>query len=118
MLLQPGALAALGLPCLVVADCGPAAGFVTPAQQAAAAGAVAARVASGDESVCGVVLHSFLLQGSQSLMPGKALTRGLSVAEPCMDWGATEAAIEKLAEAVRTARKDGATPAPKKARAA
>jgi len=58
---------------------------------------------------------SFSLQGRQELSTGKALVRGMSVAEPCMDWSATEAAIEELASAVRARR--GGVPVAKKARA-
>jgi len=110
------ALESMGLPSRVLVDCTSLGGCQTPAQMAGAAAAAAARVTGGSNRVCGVLLGSFLLEGRQELTPGKALVRGMSVAEPCMDWSATEAAIEELATAVRVRR--GEMPPLKKARAA
>jgi 3-deoxy-7-phosphoheptulonate synthase len=109
------ALESMGLPSRVLVDCTALGGCDTPMAMAAAAGAAAARVATGSERVCGVLLASFLLQGRQELTPGRPLVRGMSVAEPCMDWSATEAAIEELAAAVKVRR--GEAPPIKKARA-
>eukprot|EP00962_Isochrysis_galbana_P059645 scaffold33356_cov173-Isochrysis_galbana.AAC.1 len=106
----------MGLPSRVLVDCTSLGGCQTPAQMAGAAAAAVARVTGGSNRVCGVLLGSFLLEGRQELTPGKALVRGMSVAEPCMDWSTTEAAIEELAAAVRVRR--GEMPPLKKARAA
>mmetsp|Transcript_35561 Transcript_35561/g.111648 ORF Transcript_35561/g.111648 Transcript_35561/m.111648 type:complete len:372 (-) Transcript_35561:282-1397(-) len=111
-----GALAALGLPARAMVDCGYGAGCTTPQEQAAAAAAVAARVAGGDGRVCGAVLPSYLLQGRQPLAPGGKLTRGMSVAGACMDWGTTEAILREFAVAVTARRAAAPEPPSKKAR--
>lgn len=111
-----GALASMELPSRVIVDCSTLAGCPTPSEMAAAAASAASRVSGGSDRVCGVLLPSFLLQGRQELGNAKSLVRGISVAEPCMDWSSTEAAIEALAAAVRVRR--GEAPANKKLRPA
>ena len=73
---------------------------------------VASAVAAGGKQVLGVLLPSFLHAGAQELKPGDAARKyGVSVTEPCMDWAATEAALEALAAAV-TARRAQSAPTP------
>uniref|UniRef100_A0A7S0IRU1 3-deoxy-7-phosphoheptulonate synthase n=1 Tax=Calcidiscus leptoporus TaxID=127549 RepID=A0A7S0IRU1_9EUKA len=111
------ALDALQLPARVLIDCGSGCVERSPATQERLVQEVAAAVAAGNTRVLGVMLHSFLLAGKQRLESGSALTYGMSVTEPCMDWSATASALEGLAAAVRQRRGlSQDAPAPKRAR--
>ena len=97
-------LAALQLPARVMVDCGSYNARQSPSVQAEVAESMAARIAKGDECVFGLVLHSFLVSGRQDVVAGGAPVYGMSVTEPCMDWSATSAILQKLAAAVRQRR--------------
>lgn len=99
------ALAANQLPARAVVDCG----LGSPDEQANAVREVAASVQRGDPHVFGVVLHSFMLSGSQELRHGRKPVSGQSVTTPCMDWTATREAIEALGAAVRSRRNQSPT---------
>ena len=97
-------LAALQLPARVMVDCGSYNARQSPSVQAEVAEGMAARIAKGDECVFGLVLHSFLVSGRQDVVAGGAPVYGMSVTEPCLDWSATSAILQKLAAAVRQRR--------------
>ena len=105
-------LAALQLPARVMVDCGSYNARQSPSVQAEVAEGMAARIAKGDECVFGLVLHSFLVCGRQDVVAGGAPVYGMSVTEPCMDWSATSAVLEKLAAAVRQRRAMNSTAEP------
>ena len=109
-------LAALQLPARVMVDCGSYNARQSPSVQAEVAEGMAARIAKGDECVFGLVLHSFLVSGRQDVVAGGAPVYGMSVTEPCLDWSATSAILQKLAAAVRQRRAlhSGAQPGRKK----
>ncbi|KAL1519203.1 hypothetical protein AB1Y20_003463 [Prymnesium parvum] len=99
----------LELPPRVVIDCGSAKGRADPEAQAQSAAEVAGRIAKGSTHVCGVMLDSFLLSGSQELKKGITPAFGMSVTTPCLDWGTTASLLDKLAAAVRD-RREAAAP--------
>ena len=105
-------LAALQLPARVMVDCGSYNARQSPSVQAEVAEGMAARIAKGDECVFGLVLHSFLVSGRQDVVAGGAPVYGMSVTEPCMDWSATSAILQKLAAAVRQRRALNSTAQP------
>ena len=67
---------------------------------------VAARIASGDRGVVGMMLESFLVPGRQDLVEGQVngLVYGQSITDACMGWDTTANAVRGLAAAVRTRR--------------
>jgi 3-deoxy-7-phosphoheptulonate synthase len=65
---------------------------------------VARQIASGSEFVFGVMLESFLLEGRQDVVPGKALTYGQSITDGCLGWESTSPILESLARAVAQRR--------------
>ncbi|CAM3418694.1 3-deoxy-7-phosphoheptulonate synthase [Stackebrandtia soli] len=93
------ALAALGAPSRVVVDCSHGNSGKDHRRQPQVASAVAARVADGGRDVAGVMLESFLHEGSQSI--GGALRHGVSVTDSCLSLGRTTEVIEELADAAR-----------------
>ncbi|GAB4085395.1 3-deoxy-7-phosphoheptulonate synthase [Myceligenerans cantabricum] len=66
---------------------------------------LAARLATGENGISGLMIESFLEAGRQNLPVGPAapgeLVYGLSVTDACMGWDATVAAIEGLRTAAR-----------------
>lgn len=58
------------------------------------------QISHGSASILGVMIESNLIEGKQSLEPGKILTYGKSITDACISWEDTEIALKKLAEAV------------------
>jgi 3-deoxy-7-phosphoheptulonate synthase len=66
---------------------------------------MAEQVAGGSDTVMGVMLESFLVDGNQKLDPHGELTYGQSVTDACMSWERTVPVLQELAEAVRRRRR-------------
>jgi len=65
---------------------------------------VADQVARGQRGIVGVMLESFLVEGSQELTDRSRLTYGQSITDSCMGWEMTVPTLRELAEAVRARR--------------
>jgi 3-deoxy-7-phosphoheptulonate synthase len=74
-------------------------------RQLEVAASVAGQVAAGEKRIVGVMVESHLVEGRQELEPGKALTFGQSITDPCLGWEQSAQLLETLAQAVRTRRK-------------
>ena len=74
------------------------------ARQPLVARDVAAQVAAGSEEICGLMLESHLVEGSQKHEPGKPLVYGQSITDACISWETTAPLLDELAEAVRQRR--------------
>jgi 3-deoxy-7-phosphoheptulonate synthase len=63
---------------------------------------LAGRIGSGESGIAGIMLESFVVEGNQKPVPGRAhqLTFGQSVTDACIDWGQTVRLVELLASAV------------------
>lgn len=66
--------------------------------------ALSTQISSGSQSIIGVMLESFLLEGRQDLVIGKTLNYGQSITDACLSLSDTELALERLAQAVKTRR--------------
>jgi 3-deoxy-7-phosphoheptulonate synthase len=97
-------LGVAGLPERLVIDASHDNSGKDPERQYYAAGEIADQVADGNESIVGVMLESFLVEGRQDLRPGEELTYGQSITDPCIDWEDTVTALERLASAVEARR--------------
>jgi 3-deoxy-7-phosphoheptulonate synthase len=115
------ALRAVSLPARLVVDCSHANSGKDPYQQprildqlvqVMVAGASVARPAqAGDDSgadnrladvsLVGAMLESNLLAGSQKIVPGVRLQRGVSVTDACIGWEETRASIRRAADQLR-----------------
>ena len=79
-------------------------------RQAEVISELAARIASGDSKIAGIMAESFLVPGAQKHDPDAveigadvlgSLTHGQSITDACMGWDASAVALEQLAMAVR-----------------
>ena len=57
---------------------------------------VAEQLASGNESIIGIMLESHINAGNQSLKDPKDLAYGVSITDACIDWQTTEELMMKL----------------------
>jgi 3-deoxy-7-phosphoheptulonate synthase len=68
---------------------------------------VGAQVADGSRCIIGAMVESHLVEGKQDLGPGKSLTFGQSITDPCLGWDDSVALLDTLAESVKARRKKG-----------
>jgi 3-deoxy-7-phosphoheptulonate synthase len=70
-------------------------------------GSLARRIGRGESGIAGIMLESFLVEGNQKPVLGRAdqLTFGQSVTDACIDWGQTARLVELLAAAVDRRRR-------------
>ncbi len=66
---------------------------------------IASQLSKGDKRIFSVMMESHLVEGRQNAEPGKELTYGQSITDPCLGWDATVGALKTLAEGVRNRRK-------------
>ncbi|MCU0869368.1 MAG: 3-deoxy-7-phosphoheptulonate synthase [Burkholderiales bacterium] len=97
-------LAKAGLAQRLMVDASHANSRKDPQNQIGVADAIAAQVAGGDDRIIGMMIESHLVAGRQDLVPGRALVYGQSITDACIDWDASVAVLEALAEAVRARR--------------
>jgi 3-deoxy-7-phosphoheptulonate synthase len=89
-----------GLPARLMIDASHANSGKNPQNQPKVIEAVAAQVEAGGPIV-GVMVESHLVGGRQDLVPGARLTYGQSITDGCIDWEASVAILERLAQAAR-----------------
>jgi 3-deoxy-7-phosphoheptulonate synthase len=65
---------------------------------------IAAQLSAGERRIMGVMIESHLVAGRQDLAPGKPLTYGQSITDACINWDASVAALNTLAQGVRARR--------------
>lgn len=60
------------------------------------------QIRAGSTAVAGVMAESFLVEGTQKIVPGQSLVYGQSITDPCLNWADSEQLLAMLAEAVDT----------------
>ena len=97
-------LRAADLPPLLVVDCSHANSGKDPERQPAVAAELAAQLAAGGRSLCGVMLESNLAGGAQDYRT-RPLAYGRSITDPCLAFEKTIPVFAQLAAAVRARRR-------------
>jgi 3-deoxy-7-phosphoheptulonate synthase len=92
------------LPRHLMIDCSHGNSSKDHARQPLVARDVAAQVAAGSEEICGLMLESHLVEGSQKHEPGKPLIYGQSITDACISWETTAPLLDELAAATRQRR--------------
>ena len=95
-------LAKAGLPERVVVDASHGNSQKDHVRQAEVVREIASRIAEGDAGVTGLMMESFLVEGSQQL--GGELVYGQSITDRCLSWETTAELLDALAAAVRARR--------------
>jgi 3-deoxy-7-phosphoheptulonate synthase len=75
-----------------------------PERQPEVARTVGEQLSAGDRRITGVMIESFLVEGSQSPGPLDSLTYGQSITDGCIGWETTVEVLDHLASAVRARR--------------
>jgi 3-deoxy-7-phosphoheptulonate synthase len=94
------ALAARGLPPVLLVDASHGNSQKQPARQREVAFDVAAQVQAGGSALRGLMLESHLGGGRQELTPGRPLVYGQSITDACLAFDETLPILDRLAEAV------------------
>lgn len=97
-------LTGAGLSARIMIDASHANSRKIPARQVDVARDIATQVARGSRSIFGIMLESNLVEGRQSVVPGKELVYGQSITDPCIAWSDTVAVLGELALAVKERR--------------
>lgn len=68
-------------------------------RQMEVAESVSRQIREGSRAIAGVMIESFLEEGTQKIEPGTPLVYGQSITDPCLGWEESEAVLALLAEA-------------------
>lgn len=68
------------------------------------AASVAQQIRDGSSSIAGVMIESFLKEGTQKVQAGTPLVYGQSITDPCLGWDDSEEVLAQLAEAIKARR--------------
>lgn len=98
-------LAAVDLPPYLFVDCSHGNSNKDHTRQSEVARVLAGQIAGGQTGIAGVMLESHLVAGRQDYTQGGDNIYGQSITDACIDFPATEAILETLAQAVRKRRK-------------
>jgi len=97
-------LEGVGVSPRVMIDCSHANSGKDHSRQPGVAADVAGQIAGGSDSIFGVMIESFLVDGSQDHTRTTELVYGQSITDKCLGWERTEPVLHDLAEAVRKRR--------------
>jgi len=61
---------------------------------------VAQQIRDGSQAIAGVMIESFLQEGTQKVIAGQPLVYGQSITDPCLGWDDSEAVLALLADAI------------------
>ncbi|WP_421724298.1 3-deoxy-7-phosphoheptulonate synthase [Bauldia sp.] len=89
---------------MVMIDASHANSAKKPENQPKVIDAIAEQVAAGDQRIVGAMIESHLVGGKQDLKAGEPLTYGQSITDGCIDWDASVAVLDTLADAVAARR--------------
>lgn len=65
---------------------------------------IANQISRGEKRIFGVMVESHLVEGRQNVVPGKELTYGQSITDPCLGWDSSVGLLRALAAAVSKRR--------------
>ena len=89
------------IPTGMVIDCSHANSYKNHKRQREALFDIADQIRSGNRSIAGVMLESFINEGKQSIGAAGVLKYGTSLTDSCIGWNETEELIRFMAEAIK-----------------
>lgn len=84
----------------LIIDCSHANSFKDPKNQKVVVEDVISQVKNGNKSISGIMLESFIQEGSQSVSNPADIEYGKSITDACIGWEETEELITKIAETI------------------
>lgn len=93
-------LQAFGLPPHLVVDFSHGNCLKQHRRQKDVATAIAQQIRDGSRAIAGVMIESFLQEGTQKVQPETPLVYGQSITDPCLGWEDSENVLAQLADAV------------------
>ena len=89
----------------IMIDCSHGNSYKDHTKQIDVARSIADQVVNGSDSISGVMIESFLVEGNQKVIDGKAATYGQSITDACVNLDTSEDMLAMLAQAVANSRK-------------
>ena len=83
----------------VMIDCSHGNSYKDHTKQIDVAKSLAEQIKNGDDSIFGVMIESFLVEGNQKVEPSKDLTYGQSITDACINLDTSEEVLDVLAQA-------------------
>ena len=88
----------------IMVDCSHGNSYKNHTKQIDVARSIAKQVAEGSKNISGVMIESFLVEGNQKVVDGKATTYGQSITDACVNLSTSEEMLALLAESVAKSR--------------
>jgi len=88
----------------IMIDCSHGNSYKDHTKQIDVARSIAKQVAEGSKNISGVMIESFLVEGNQKVVDGKAPTYGQSITDACVNLSTSEEILALLAESVAKSR--------------
>lgn len=88
----------------IMIDCSHGNSYKDHTKQIDVARSIAKQVAEGSKNISGVMIESFLVEGNQKVVDGKATTYGQSITDACVNLSTSEEMLALLAESVAKSR--------------
>ena len=86
----------------IMIDCSHGNSYKDHNKQIDVARSLAQQIQQGNESVFGVMIESFLVEGNQKVVSGQSLTYGQSITDACINLDTSEDILSVLAQAIKT----------------
>ena len=86
----------------IMIDCSHGNSYKDHNKQIDVARSLAEQIQQGNESVFGVMIESFLVEGNQKVVSGQSLTYGQSITDACINLDTSEDILSVLAQAIKT----------------
>ena len=91
-----------GLPEKVMIDCSHGNSYKDHNKQIDVANSLAEQITSGNQSIFGVMIESFMVAGNQKVIPDEPLVYGQSITDACINLDTSEEILTVLADAIKT----------------
>ena len=91
-----------GLPEKVMIDCSHGNSYKDHNKQIDVANSLAEQITTGNQSIFGVMIESFMVAGNQKVIPNEPLVYGQSITDACINLDTSEDILTVLANAIKT----------------
>ncbi len=93
-----------GLKARIMVDCSHGNSYKDHSKQINVAHSLAEQIKAGEQSIFGVMIESFLVEGNQAVKENQPLTYGQSITDACVNLAESEDILDLLADAVKATK--------------